>query len=212
MFFCYLQLRHAIILQFHVAPTVTSHTVKSCLTSSNADKYLSSLRISARDTGKNTQLFNTWQGDIPSLSSEDWDEGVQQYIPLVIYAKDKYIQLKILHRANYTPQSLSKIYKICPTQSGRCPKCLSDTGTFIHVVWTCPLIQQFWREVVEQINAVGDLNVDVDPRILLLGICDTIDPSIHKQRFIFYAAFNGRRAILSKWKKTRPPPWCRSGG
>lgn len=68
----------------------------------------------------------------------------------------------------------------------------------MHIVWSCPLIQDFWREVVKEINAMGDLSVDIDPRIVLLGICDTITFSIHKQLFVFYGAFYARRTILSK--------------
>lgn len=99
-----------------------------------------------------------------------------------------------------TPQTiiLSKIY---PTQSDCCPKCMSDTGTFIHVVWTCPTIQEFWREVVAEINIIGDLSMVIDPRVLLLGIYNTVTPNTHKQLFIFYAAFYARKTILSKWKQ-----------
>lgn len=87
MFFRYLQLCHPVSSQFPNIPTVTSHTVELFLTSSNADRILSSLylKIPARDTGKNTQLFAIRQRN--TLNSEDWDEGVQQYIPLVISAQ-----------------------------------------------------------------------------------------------------------------------------
>lgn len=60
--------------------------------------------------------------------------------PLMKSARDRYSQLKFLHRAYYTPQKLSKIY---PAQSDRCPKCYNQFGTFLHVVWSCPLIQEF---------------------------------------------------------------------
>lgn len=111
------------------------------------------LRIFSGDTGKSTQLFTTWQKDILSLDSVDCDEGIQQYIPLMISARDRYTQFKYLHRAYYIPQRLARIY---PTQSNCCPKCLTDVGTFIHVVWSCSLKQRFWRDVVSEINAAGD--------------------------------------------------------
>lgn len=83
--------------------------------------------------------------------------------------REWYTQLKFLHRADYTPQGLSRIY---PTQSSCCPKCLTDVMTFIHVVCLCPFVQKFWRAVVSEINIVGDLTIHLDPGILLLGIYD----------------------------------------
>lgn len=196
IFIRYLQLWQALQSQFPQAPDVSSHMVESFLMPHNADWILSSLylRISSRDTDRNTQLFQSWQGDIPTLDSDDWDEGVQQYISLMISAgTDTYIQLTFLHKAYYTPQRLARIY---PTQSNRCPKCLNDIGTFIHVFWTCPLVQGFWKGVVGEINDIGGLHVAVDPRVLLLGISDTITPNTHKRLFIFYTAFYARKNIL----------------
>lgn len=58
--------------------------------------------------------FQKWSVNVPSLADDDWEEGVQQYIPLMISARDRYIQLKFLHRAYYTAHRLARIY---PAQS-----------------------------------------------------------------------------------------------
>lgn len=145
MFFRFLQLRHAIQSQFPQIPTVASHIIESYLMSRHADRILSSLylRISSRDTNQNTELFQRWQSDIPNLESEDWDEGVQQYIPLMISARDRYIQLKFLHKVYYTPQKLARIY---PTQSDRCPKCRNELGTFN----ACNLVLPLTTRILER--------------------------------------------------------------
>lgn len=139
---------------------------------------------------------------MPSLTDDDWEEGIQQYIPLMISARDRYIQLKFLHRAYYTPQRLARFY---PTQSDKFSKCNNAVGMFFHVVWSCPLIHQFWREMVQYINSIGNLTIGLDPRVLLLGICDAITTSTHKQLLIFYASYYARKAILIKWKQSEPP-------
>lgn len=133
MFFRYLQLHHALQSQFPEWIDIQSHVVERSLISNSPDRILSSLYliISSRDTGRGTKLFHSWKEVIPTLTAEDWEERIQQYIPLMISAKDRYIQLKFLPRLYYTPQKLSRIY---PTKSDRCPKCANQLGTFLHVV------------------------------------------------------------------------------
>lgn len=204
MFFRYLQLRHAIQAQFPEGVTVQSHGVEKLLISKNVDRTLPSLYFAIAGVGsdKGGRLYIKWRGDIPDLAEDDWEEGIQQYIPLMISARDRYIQLKFLPRAYYTPQKLSNIY---PTQSDRCPKCKTELGTFMHVVWSCPVIQHFWSQVVDNINTVSQLQIGMNPIILLLGICDNITPNTHKRLFVFYASFYARKSILLKWKQPDPP-------
>ena len=67
------------------------------------------------------------------------------------------------------------------------------------------MIQQFWSDVVNVINSVGNIHVDLNPIILLLGICDNVIPNTHKRLFVFYASFYARKAILLRWKQLEPP-------
>lgn len=204
MFFRYLQLRHAVQAQYPAGVALQSNGVETFLISRNVDRILSSLylRILSEEPTGGTKLYDKWKADLPALAADDWEEGIQQYIPLMVSARDRYIQLKFLHRAYYTPQRLSRIY---PTQSDRCPKCKGELGTFIHVVWSCPVIQQFWSEVVDVINSVGNLHIQMNPIILLLGVCDNLISNTHKRLFVFYTSFYARKTILIKWKQPDPP-------
>lgn len=86
--------------------SICSHMLWSVfLISNRANRILSSLylRISCEDDGRGTQLFHKWKVDLPSLADDDWEEGIQQYILLMISAGDRYIQLKFLHRAFLHP-------------------------------------------------------------------------------------------------------------
>lgn len=40
--------------------------------------------------------------------------------------------------------------------------------------------------------------MDMDPRILLLGICDAVALSTHKQLCVFYVAFYARKVLFVK--------------
>lgn len=88
-----------------------------------------------------------------------------------------------------------------PTQSDRCPKCTTELGTFLHVVWACPVMQTFWEGVVLEINLVGNLSLGLGPLVLLLGVCDRVASSTHKRLFVFYA----RKVTLLNWKKPNHP-------
>lgn len=159
MFFCYLLLRHTIQAQFPTDVRLESHMVERFLISASADRILSSLylRISCGTDGQGTKLFNKWKVDVPSLTDDDWEKGIQQYIPLMISARDRYIQLKFLHRAYYTPQRLARIY---PTHSDKCPKCKNAGGN----VLSCNLVLSPYSTILEGGGAVYQLDWESNHR------------------------------------------------
>lgn len=204
MFFRYVQLSHAARAQFPNGIVIATHSVESLLTVTDIDRILSSIyiRLTCKDTSTLTPLFTKWQLDIPELTEEDWSEGLQQCIPLMISARDRFIQMKFLHRVYYTPHRLANIY---PGVEDVCPKCRQSVGTFFHVVWSCPILQTYWREVVSDINGVAGLHLDVDPLVFLLGITDNLATTKHTKLFVFYAAYYARKEILLRWKLPDPP-------
>lgn len=131
------------------------------------------------------RLFNVWQQNVPALTEEDWTEGLQQCIPLMISARDRFVQLKFLHRVYYTPHRQSIIYT---GMGDTCPKCRQSVGTFIHMVWSCSLLQTYWRAMVADINNLTGLHLDMDPLIFLLDITDNLATTEHTKLFEFYAA------------------------
>lgn len=204
MLFRYLQLRHAFQAQFPRSLKLEANDVESLLRTSEMGGILSALySILARlDTSKVSQLFSVWQSDILTLADSNWEEGIQQYIPLMVSTRDRLTQLKFIHRMYYSPDRLAKIY---PDRRPTCHRCNAEVGTFFHVVWSCPQLRPFWTGVVEVINSIGRLRVPYDPIPLLLGICDTLEAPQSKKLFVFYAAFYARKAILMQWNRPLPP-------
>lgn len=78
-------------------------------------------------------------------------------------------------------------------------------GTFIHMVWSCSLLQIYWRAVVADVNRVAGLHLDMYPLVFLLAITDSLATTKHIKLFVFYAAYYSRKVILSKWKLPDPP-------
>lgn len=91
MFFQFMQLQHATRAQFPELVTLSPHSVEQLLTACNIDRTLSSIYFRLTCAGSNgvDRAFTAWQRDIPSLTEEDWSESLQQYIPLMIAAKDR---------------------------------------------------------------------------------------------------------------------------
>lgn len=98
----------------------------------------------AHDTDTSTTLIK-WREDIPNLDEDIWEDSVSVYIPSMITSRDRFIQLKFLHRAYYTPQRLANIY---PSLSPMCTRCSFERGSFLHMVWTCQNIRPYWQRYV----------------------------------------------------------------
>lgn len=84
------------------------------MTSSAMGRPLSSLYLYlmvAYDV-KPTQSLDKWRVDLPSLDDEILEECVATFIPQMVAAKDRLIQLKFLHWAYYTPQRLARIFPL----------------------------------------------------------------------------------------------------
>lgn len=120
-----------------------------------------------------------------------------------ISARDQFLQPKLIHCVYYTPQRLAIIY---PNMSHMCLRCSTKTGTYLHIFWSCPNLQHYWREVVDTINAVGNLSLPLEPAILLLGLTDLVEATKHEKLFILFTAYYTRRKILLKLKSSDPPP------
>lgn len=89
-----------------------------------------------------------------------------------------------------------------------CPKCRQTVGTYYHVIWDCPTIQDYWRRVVSDVNIATNLSLSMDPKVLLLGITDSVTHSTHTKLLLFYLCFYARKVLLQHWKLVTPPYSC----
>lgn len=54
------------------------------------------------------------------------------------------------------------------TSDDVCPKCKREVGNYIHMVWLCPRMQEFWQAVVDDMNLISGVPLKLDPLVLLL--------------------------------------------
>lgn len=48
----------------------------------------------------------------------------------------------------------SQVYRWGRRDSPICPKCCGEEGTLIHLMWRCPKLFRYWREVTDTISRV----------------------------------------------------------
>lgn len=82
---------------------------------------------------------------------------------------------KLLSRWYRTPLKLHHIY---PTVSPQCWRCETETGTLLHIWWTCPKLQPFWKEVHRLIHQITTYAIEFTPAQFLLH-----HPSIPKHTY-----------------------------
>lgn len=93
MLFRYLQLRHAVTMQF---PNASLNLIPwSVLTS----RSLGSLCHNSIFVSPLTKLFSKWQANILDLTEEDWDTCVAHYVISMVSARDRFMQVQFLHSA-----------------------------------------------------------------------------------------------------------------
>ena len=202
--FRYWQLRHAYSAQFPDRLTLQSDSIERLLTSRTMGRPLSTLYLYltvAHDSGS-TRSFEKWKADIPDLDEEKWEECVSTFIPSLIAARDRFIQIKFLHQAYYTPQRLARIY---PQRDPLCPRCGVQEGSFWHMVWSCPMIQRYWGRVAGILGTVSQLHVPTDPLVLLLSHLEETQGDRYSKLFLTFSLFYARREILLKWRAAEPP-------
>ncbi len=54
------------------------------------------------------------------------------------------IQFKILHQFYWT---LSRLFRLGLKDSATCWKCCINKGTVVHMLWSCPKINQYWMKI-----------------------------------------------------------------
>ena len=112
------------------------------------------------------------------------------------------IQLRTIHRLQISP---SLRHKMNSDLSPLCLKCKTEEGDYIHCIWSCHKIERYWYDVVQELNEIFNIELELDPLCLILGLPDNkIVNKFHKRLFnlLTYAA---RKNILLSWINEKPP-------
>lgn len=82
-----------------------------------------------------------------------------------ICAKIQETNYKLLSRWYRTPLILRKFF---PATSDLCWRCRADRGTLIHIFWSCPVLDNFWRTLHKVAQKFTERTIPDDPAFFLL--------------------------------------------
>lgn len=126
------------------------------------------------------------------LSEKDWikvHEGVKAANSNVRF---KLVQYNFVHQAYLTPKTLSKIF---PTRADSCPRCGAADSDFMHMVWTCPRLSQYWTSVLGKIQEATGLAVPKGLREVLLGLLPAPKEKKLSRQFVMLVLTFAKRQI-----------------
>lgn len=118
--------------------------------------------------------------------------------------KTRFIHYKIIHKYYWTPVMLKRLGLI---NSDECWKCKNSMGTFLHLMWDCPLVSPFWAQVIRTMEEWLDQPLSSSPRLCLLGDRTELPSRLPKAQFgsALVGFLTAAKIILRKWKSTSAP-------
>uniref|UniRef100_A0A668UC86 Reverse transcriptase domain-containing protein n=1 Tax=Oreochromis aureus TaxID=47969 RepID=A0A668UC86_OREAU len=84
-------------------------------------------------------------------------------------------------------------------------KCLSKLTNNLLILNNLTLIEEFWRRTIEIISRVMGIQIELDPKLWILGDTGSINVNYHKKYFILLASTAVKKCILLHWKSENSP-------
>uniref|UniRef100_A0A8C5MAY2 Reverse transcriptase domain-containing protein n=1 Tax=Leptobrachium leishanense TaxID=445787 RepID=A0A8C5MAY2_9ANUR len=159
------------------------------------------LLIKPTPNWKNKFQLN-WERDLNvTISLNEWSRCFQGDKGKFKSATLNEARKKLLYRWYLTPDRLSHF---STTSSSTCWRCLKDRGSFIHVWWHCPSLNQLWSDIVIFVNKILGTNFTTDPIMLLLQIFP-IDTSVAQRKLAAHILTSAYTLIASHWRTQSLP-------
>lgn len=150
-----------------------------------------------------TALRNKWASDSDTeITDKAWSAILEHPKRVSRNAKLKFIQTMVLHRSYLTPQ---KIHKMYPEAQHCCPRCKGDEADFTHMLWSCPQLQNYWKDIPEVLNEITHLLIPNDILACLVGPRKRTSTSKVQMRFQGLALILSIRNLTMRWKSPRCP-------
>ena len=149
-------------------------------------------------------IKRAWEEDLDRPLSEDtWNCVLKQVHSSSICARHSLIQFKVVHRAHISKVKLAQMF---PGTNPMCNRCQCAEGTLIHMFWTCPKLEHYWRSIFLTLSAVLQHRLEPEPLVALFGVApEEVWLSASMCKVLAFSSLIARRAILLKWKDPLPP-------
>lgn len=176
-FWRYLQLRHALqgIYGSSLHPPKPADKLDKILQvlgkGHEAAKYYKMLMEGEGEIGI-AALRLSWERDLGvTYDKQEWAKVCGNSRTMSRDLRVRLIQFKILHRFYWTP---SRLFRLGLKDSASSWKCCVGGGTMIHVMWSCPKINQYWMKIHGYIVRVLKRHFVLCPKLYILGDCKVL--------------------------------------
>lgn len=148
--------------------------------------------------------LSAWKKDLQSdISIEDWEKACLLAQTQTINTRCKLLQYKWLLRTYITPV---KLHHFDPNIPDYCSKCMEEVGTLLHCMWSCRILQTFWKEVLDMISKLIEKDIPFDAKICLLHVYPENFPvTVKKRKLIHFCLLQAKHVIALKWKEIQGP-------
>ncbi|KAJ1191322.1 hypothetical protein NDU88_000638 [Pleurodeles waltl] len=136
------------------------------------------------------------------LTDTQWEQALM--IPNIISMSSSYnyIQFNYLHHAYLTPAKMAKIY---PSAVDRCPISHTGNADFLHMIWTCAQMVEYWETITEALNKVTGWNSCHDMAHFLLGVTRRTPRNKTLNKILNLALMIEKRRLAMCWKSAAIP-------
>lgn len=86
-----------------------------------------------------------------------------------------------------------------------CVRGCGDVGTFFHILWDCPKIQDYWQRISEIMSEVVGLGVRKETRWHILGVTGDITWPKRCKTWLALASVIAKRNIARLWGANAAP-------
>jgi hypothetical protein len=111
------------------------------------------------------RVVHRWEIDLIH-PFDDWQHKSACNYQLSMETKLQTFIFKLFHRILPTEEFL---YKVGLSDTDICRLCEENIETLLHYMCSCPVIVQFWQDVVNWLENKMDIPVSLEPSILLFG-------------------------------------------
>uniref|UniRef100_A0A8C1GVL0 Reverse transcriptase domain-containing protein n=1 Tax=Cyprinus carpio TaxID=7962 RepID=A0A8C1GVL0_CYPCA len=183
-FFFYLQLRTA--MHTYGVPwngTLGLHPFHKVLTGGKGlVSIIYAVLLQASD--KPLSLDRVWKQDLTSDNNNlDWHLIWQNLSLSSRNPNHRMIHYNFIYRSYYTPRSLFRFEGL---PSPNCTLCLQKSlGTFFHMVWECPGVVVFWKNVCSVLSTLLSQEIPYSPTLILLNDSSGLNLPAKSKRLFF---------------------------
>lgn len=108
---------------------------------------------------------------------------------------------KILHRWYLTPL---RIHKMNPSIPPLCWQNCINTGNLLHILWSCKVIESFWKDVISIIQDITNTTSTSNPALSLLSLgIENFPPMARK--VVIHILSAARISLAREWRSQSPP-------